>query len=132
MKQVEQIVASLNQGKTVANTPPVLASLFRPAVQPYLISWFHYDPAAEIGKLNMPSLILQGDNDVQVSITDARLLKAGQRAATLVIVNGMNHVLKAAPSDPRQQAASYSDPSLPVVPKLLTEVVAFIESVARQ
>jgi pimeloyl-ACP methyl ester carboxylesterase len=132
MKQVEQIVASLNQGHAVANTPAVLAALFRPSVQPYLISWFRYDPAAEMGKLNMPSLILQGDTDVQVQITDARLLKAGQRAASLVIVGGMNHVLKSAPTDPRQQAASYSDPSLPVVPMLINEVVAFIQSVARQ
>lgn len=132
MKQVEQVIQSLNQGKTVANPPAALVSLFRPSVQPYMISWFRYDPAAEIAKLNMPSLILQGDVDVQVSVTDARLLKAAQRAATLVIVEGMNHVLKSAPTDPRQQAASYSDPNLPVVPKLIDEVVAFIQSVARQ
>jgi pimeloyl-ACP methyl ester carboxylesterase len=132
MKQVEQIVDSLNHDKTVTNTPAVLAALFRPSVQPYLISWFHYDPATEMGKLTMPSLILQGDVDVQVSIADARLLKAAQRSADLVIVGGMNHVLKSAPADPRQQAASYSDPSLPIVPKLVTEVVAFIQSVARQ
>jgi pimeloyl-ACP methyl ester carboxylesterase len=132
MKQVEQIVDSLNRGKAVANTPAALASLFRPNVQPYLISWFRYDPAAEMGKLTIPSLILQGDVDVQVSIADARLLKAAQHSADLVIVGGMNHVLKSAPADPRQQAASYSDPNLPIVPKLVTEVVAFIESVARQ
>ena len=132
MRQVELVVDSLKQGKTVPNPPEALAALFRPSVQPYLISWFRYDPAVEMGKLNMPSLILQGDTDVQVSITDARLLKGGQRAASLAIVNGMNHVLKLAPADPRQQAASYSDPSLPVVPKLVTEVVAFVQSVARQ
>jgi hypothetical protein len=85
-----------------------------------------------MGKLNIPSLILQGDVDVQVQVSDARLLKAAQHSADLVIVGGMNHVLKSAPVDPRQQAASYSDPSLPVVPKLISEVVAFIQSVARQ
>ncbi len=132
MKQIEQIVDSLNHGQTVANTPAALAVLFRPSVQPYLISWFRYDPAVEMGKLTMPSLILQGDVDVQVSLADARLLKAAQHSADLVIVGGMNHVLKSAPADPRQQAASYSDPSLAILPKLVTEVVAFIQSVARQ
>ena len=41
----------------------------------------------------------------------------------------MNHVLKNAPADPRQQGASYSDPSLPVEPKFLAEVVAFVKGV---
>ena len=36
--------------ETVDDAPPALNALFRPSVQPYLISWFNYDPAAELAK----------------------------------------------------------------------------------
>ena len=129
MKQIEGIVDSLNRGQAVQNTPPQLAALFRDSVQPYLISWFKYDPAAEIAKLKMPVLILQGDTDVQVHVADAKLLAAAQPAAKLVIVNGMNHVFKLVDADQAKQVASYSDPTLPVAPKLVAEIAAFVKMV---
>ena len=52
------ILDSLKAGKTVANVSPSLVSLFRPSVQPYLISWMKYNPAVEIAKLKIPVLIL--------------------------------------------------------------------------
>ena len=52
-----------------------LMTLFRPSVQPYLISWYRYNPQEVIAKLRQPVLILQGDKDVQVSEEDAKLLK---------------------------------------------------------
>ncbi|HEX8151714.1 MAG TPA: alpha/beta hydrolase, partial [Thermoanaerobaculia bacterium] len=42
---------SLTAQKPVADVPPMLNMLFRPSVQPYLMSWFRYDPAKEIAKL---------------------------------------------------------------------------------
>ena len=42
------IIDSLEARKTVEDVNPMLASLFRPSVQPYLISWFKYDPQEEI------------------------------------------------------------------------------------
>jgi len=129
MKQIEGIVDSLNHGQLVGNTPPQLASLFRNSVQPYLISWFKYDPAVEVAKLKMPVLILQGDTDMQVQISDAKLLAAAQPAAKLVIVNGMNHLFKLVEADQAKQIASYGDPTLPVAPKLITETAAFIKTI---
>jgi len=130
MKQVEEIVASLERGQLVANTPPQLAALFRNSVQPYLISWLKYDPAAEIAKLKKPVLILQGDTDVQVHVADAKLLAAAQPAGKVVIVNGMNHVFKLVEAGRAQQLASYGDPTLPVAPKLITEVADFVKAVS--
>ena len=129
MKQVEGIVDSLNHGQLVENTPPQLAALFRSSVQPYLISWFKYDPSAEIAKLKMPVLILQGDTDIQVHVADANRLAAAQPAAKLVIVNGMNHVFKLVEADQAKQVASYSDPALPVAPKLIAEIANFVKTV---
>jgi pimeloyl-ACP methyl ester carboxylesterase len=59
----ENALTALKNGKTVDEVPPTLAA-YRPSVQPYLISWFRYDPAAEIRKLTMPILIIQGTSDV--------------------------------------------------------------------
>ncbi|MEO8098448.1 MAG: alpha/beta fold hydrolase [Acidobacteriota bacterium] len=132
MNIVEGIVASLNKGEPVAETPPALASLFRASVQPYLISWFKYDPAAEIAKLKMPVLITQGTTDVQVRVEDAHLLAKAQPAAKLVLVEGMNHVLKLASGTIQQQLPAYGDPNLVLAPVFATEVVAFVKSVARQ
>jgi alpha-beta hydrolase superfamily lysophospholipase len=127
MKSVENIVKSLEEGRKPESVPAGLFALFHPSVQPYLISWFKYDPAREIANLKMPVLILQGTTDIQVSVDDAKLLAAGDPAAKLVLIDGMNHVLKEAPTDRKKNIASYSDPSLPVVPKVLDEMVALID-----
>lgn len=117
---------ALNQGKQVADVPQALAALFRPSVQPYLISWLKYDPAKEIAKLQMPILILQGTTDVQISEKDARLLAAAKPSARFAIIPGMNHVLKSVPADQAKQVASYGDPELPVAAMLIDEIARFI------
>jgi hypothetical protein len=94
------ILTSLEHGQAVTDIPQPLARLFRPSVQPYLISEISLDPAALLAKLKQPALILQGDNDVQVSVEDARLLEAAKPDAKLVILPGVNHVLKIAPETP--------------------------------
>ncbi len=120
------LLDSLAAGKTIANPPATLAALFRPSVQPYLISWFQHDPAKIMAQLKMPVLIVQGTTDLQVSTEDARLLAAAQPKARLVLIEGMNHVLKSAPSDPKQNMATYKQPELPLHPVLIAEVVAMI------
>jgi pimeloyl-ACP methyl ester carboxylesterase len=121
MEQSKRAIASLVAGKTTEDTPFALASLFRPSVQPYLISWFKYDPADEIAKLRIPVLVIQGTTDVQVSVDDAKRL-----AKTPVIIEGMNHVLKQVPADLAQQQKSYSDPTLPIHPALVRAIVDFV------
>jgi pimeloyl-ACP methyl ester carboxylesterase len=112
--------------------PPMLNALFRPSVRPYLVSWFKYDPAVEIAKLTIPALIVQGTTDIQTSMKDANALATGYPAGRLLTIEGMNHVLKAAPADRAQQAAAYTDPTLPVVPKLIDAVAAFVKSLKKR
>ncbi|HEY9699368.1 MAG TPA: alpha/beta fold hydrolase [Trichocoleus sp.] len=127
-QQNEQILAALEQGKRVTSIPPELNALYRSSIQPYLISWFRYTPAQEIRRLTVPVLIVQGTTDVQVSVREAQDLKRAKPDAELRIIEGMNHVLKAVPLDPEQQNASYSDPTLPVVPELVEGISQFIHS----
>lgn len=121
-----RITNELRAGRMVAQVDPLLAALYRPSVQPYVISWFRYDPAQEIARLNVPTLIVQGDRDLQVSVKDARKLGAAQPKAELVIVEGMNHVLKGVGDDAALNRRSYADPTLPLAPGLLDAVSAFL------
>ncbi len=121
------ICKELREGRTVEQVPAYLSALYRPSVQPYLISWFAYNPAVEIAKLNIPVLILQGDKDIQVSTEEAGKLHAAQPAATLHIIKDMNHVLKqCGTTDAKQQIATYSNPTLPINPQLTEYITNFL------
>jgi pimeloyl-ACP methyl ester carboxylesterase len=119
-------IAELEAGRAVPNAPAELAAYFRSSVQPYLISWFKYDPAAELAKLKMPVLIVQGTTDIQVTVDDAKALAAAKPDAKLVLVEGMNHILRAAPLDRAANAATYSQPTLPLKPELMPALITFV------
>lgn len=128
----DKILSALERGRRPAVLPPQLQAIYRPSVQPYLMSWFKQVPAREIAKLKIPSLIVQGTTDIQVETGQAELLQKANPAARLAIIPGMNHVLKQVPADGPQQMASYSDPSLPLAPGLADAVTGFIHSLPRQ
>lgn len=130
--EADRAMARLNAGQTADSVSPSLAALFRPSVQPYLISWFRIDPIAELRRLSIPVLIVQGTTDIQVAVQDARLLAAADPKATLVIIDGMNHVLKMVPADPAIQVKSYADPTLPVAPQLIDAIATFVTGVRRR
>jgi uncharacterized protein len=77
-----------------------------------------------------PVLIVQGENDLQVSVEDARLLAAAKPDARLVIVPGMNHVLKAAPADRAGNLAAYAEPDRPLAPGLMGAILGFVKASA--
>jgi pimeloyl-ACP methyl ester carboxylesterase len=121
------ITKELREGRTVEQIPFYLAALYRQSVQPYLISWFAYNPAVEIAKLDIPVLILQGDKDIQVGVEEAEKLHAAHQASSLYVVKDMNHVLKQCDTNDRMaQLATYSDPKLPIKPELISHIVEFI------
>jgi pimeloyl-ACP methyl ester carboxylesterase len=129
--QVSAIVKSLENNTAVSNIPGPLQALFRDSVQPYLISWFKYDPVKEYARLKMPMLILQGTTDIQVTVDDARLLSSANRGAKLVILEGANHLLKPVTGDLTLQLRSYGDPNLPVTPKAIDEIADFVRGATR-
>jgi alpha-beta hydrolase superfamily lysophospholipase len=124
----ERILASLEQGRLAAEVPPALMALYRPAIQPYMISWMKYLPAAHIAALRMPVLIVQGTTDIQVDAGQAQALKAARPAAELVLIDGMNHVLKEVPANAANPLASYPDPSLPLHPQLMPAIAGFLKT----
>ena len=121
----DKIIDELVAGRTALDPPKELSSLFRPSVQPFLISEFRYDPAQEMAKLEIPVLIVQGTTDVQIKVEDAKVLAAAKKDAKLVIIEGMNHTLRQA-STQAEQVKAYFDPALPLAPKLADEIAAFL------
>ena len=124
--QAFHALAELEAGRTVEDTPPMLAALLRPSVQPYLISWLPLDPAALIAAWDGPVMIGQGTTDLQTTETDARALAAAQPEAKLVLWDGVNHLLKVAPAERMANLATYSDPALPLAPGVAEDVAGFI------
>lgn len=128
LEESDKILDSLKMGKTVSNVNPNLAMLYRPSVQPYMISWIKYDPVIEIAKLEMPVFIIQGNTDLQVTVNDANLLSKAKPDSKLLIIEYMNHVLKEADSDVRINMATYSNPDLPLKTGLIESIVDFIKT----
>lgn len=128
LDESNKILDSLRIGKTVSNVNPNLVALYRRSVQPYLISWIKYDPAKEIGKLNIPVLIIQGTTDLQVTENDSKLLSLAKPDAKLLIIENMNHVLKESDSDIQKNMATYRNPDLPLKTGLTDGIIDFIKT----
>jgi len=122
------ILDKLVKGDTVSDVPPILNSLFRPSVQPYIISWFKYDPQKEIAKLKIPVLIIQGTTDIQVGTDDANRLAKALPKAKLAIIEGMNHIMKQAPADRQMNIQTYTQPDLALKKELIDTIIPFINS----
>jgi pimeloyl-ACP methyl ester carboxylesterase len=124
------ILTELSAGRAVSEVPKELQVLFRPSVQPFLISAFQRDPAKLVAGVGCPVLVLSGSTDLQVTAEDAKRLGDGNPKAKAVAVKGMNHVLKAADqADQLAQLPSYVDPSVPLHPRVAYEVGAFLKPV---
>ena len=120
------LIGDLKAGRTREDMPDPLQILFRPSVQPYLITLFRQDPAAAFARLRIPALIVQGSRDIQDGIADAEALKRAKPDAELALIDGMNHVLRIVPADLRKQLASYDQPELPLARQLIDGILDFL------
>ncbi|MDD0975515.1 alpha/beta hydrolase [Pseudomonas fontis] len=120
------VLDRLKAGQFSADVPAPLRNVFRPSVQPYLISLFRQDPATAFARLKMPALIVQGRNDIQVDLQDAERLHAAKPDAELALIDGMNHTLRISPRDMGAQRDTYINPQLPLAQALGERIVAFI------
>ena len=127
-EEVEKNLAILKSGTTFELKNQMLASLFRASVQPYMISWIKYNPQTEIKKLQIPTLLINGNKDIQVSVHDAQLLQQAKPNAQLHIISNMNHIFKEIKGDDEENKASYANPDLPICNELTSKITTFIQS----
>ena len=122
-----RIIDELKAGRTVSDPMPELAALFRPSVQPFLISQMRYEPSNEARTLSQPLLVVQGTTDIQINLNDAIKLSTVNPRTRLAIVSEMNHVLKICASlDQQAQMMTYINDTLPLAPTLVATIVDFL------
>ncbi len=123
--EFERILSSLESGQEVTEVYPLLNTLFRPSIQPYLIEWLAMDPAALAAELEAPLLVIAGSTDIQVSRADFDAL--ADQASEAEWIDGMNHVLKAVEGTLPEQLPSYTNPDLPLHRELVPVIVDWID-----
>ena len=122
----DPIIEKLKNKELVDSVPPLLNSLLNKTVQNYLIDASSYDPKEEISKLDIPVLIVQGSNDIQIEIKDAQLLHNAATISRLEIIQGMNHVFRQAPENRLLNMQTYGNPELSIDDSLVNLIVDFI------
>lgn len=128
VESAKKTFAILESGKTDKNFNLGLANIFNLDVQPFIRSWMKYSPTDELAKLTIPTLIINGDNDIQVNPKEADLLKKAKPDAKLIIIKNMNHVLKKVESkDAQENAKTYNMPQLKNTPELAKAISEFIK-----
>ena len=123
----DPIIEKLKNKELVDSVPPFLEKLFNKTVQKYLIDASSYDPEDEISKLDIPVLIVQGSNDIQIEIKDAQLLHNAATKSRLEIIQGMNHVFRQAPENRLLNMQTYGNPELPIDGSLVNLIIDFLD-----
>lgn len=106
---------------------PFLVNIFSKRNQPFLYSWMQIDPLEEIKKLTIPTLIIQGEKDIQVTIEDAMKLREANKNTKLVLIKNMNHVLKTIEKE-EDNIKSYYSSDFPLSKELIETVVQFVKN----
>ncbi|RAJ19876.1 alpha/beta hydrolase [Pedobacter cryoconitis] len=122
-----KILDTLQTGKLIHQkiSSPTLVALFNPVVQPYLISSMKYQPSIELKKLTIPIFILGGTEDQQIGIENTERLAKSNPKSQLLLIKGMNHVLK---STTGKTTESYTNPDLPLHGGLVSSITKFINN----
>ncbi|WP_439599446.1 alpha/beta hydrolase [Falsiroseomonas sp.] len=130
--EAEGLLARLEagQGLPEAISPPLLP-LFRPRLAGFLASLLALDPPALAAAAPAPLLVLQGLRDLQVTQADAAALAAARPEARLVLLPGVNHVLKAVAEDAADNLAAYADPARPLAPGVVEAIADFLAQAPR-
>lgn len=117
---------SLKKGQLTNDYPQALGSIFRADVQPFIMNWMQYNPQEIFKSIDMPSLIVNGTKDLQVSVDEAKLLKAASENAELKIIENMNHVLFIIEGGQLENSKSYNESFRKISEELVTSVTNFI------
>ena len=123
----DPIIEKLKNKELVDSVPPLLNNLFNKTVQKYLIDASSYDPKEEISKLDIPVLIVQGSNDIQIEIKDAQLLHNAAKKSRIEIIQGMNHVFRQAPENRLLNMQTYGNPELSIDGSLVNLIIDFLD-----
>jgi len=124
----KRIFNILKSGKTTTDYPVALSSIFNIETQRFFMSWMKHNPVDIISTLNVPTLIINGTKDLQVSEAEALLLKEAAKDASIQIIKNMNHVMVTIAGDDLENSKSYNESQRPLADGLLEKIISFITS----
>lgn len=120
-------MAQYLRGETPRDVPPTLTVLFVPINQHFMKSLMSFDPPGAIRAVRQPTLIVQGGQDLQVTVADAERLHAGKPDAQLAVIPQANHVLKQTSATTLPgQLPTYQDPTVPIMPDVVSAIADWI------
>jgi uncharacterized protein len=125
MDTCNRMFDELVKGNEIHNVDRKFYMIFRPTIQPYLISWFKYNPQTELSKLKMPVLLVQGTTDIEAKADDVKLLAAANKSAKVKMIEGMNHIMKKCSADFTDNLSADMNPKLPLMPEFVKVMVSF-------
>ena len=125
------ILDKLTSGERAANVRPELNALFRPSVQPFLLSLIKLDPAAELARVKTPALLLHAERDLQIGRADFEALRQARPDARRVALPEANHTLKSSPADRAGNVALYTNRAAPLDAGVMPPLIDFVRSAAR-
>ena len=130
LDELDSLLGRLERGEMtdIETISPVLRALFREGLQRYMIQLFAYDPAELARSVTLPTLVVQGDRDLQITAEDARILSENLPNSDIVIFTGMTHMLKDDVAG--SPMATYQNPDLPLTEGMVKEIVRFLERVS--
>ncbi|MGB6268811.1 MAG: alpha/beta hydrolase [Olleya sp.] len=126
-EDTKRVFKILKEGKTTTDYPLALSSIFNIDVQKFIMNWMQYSPTEILSTLDLPSLIINGTKDLQVSQAEAELLKEASPKAELKIIENMNHVLVTIEGDDLENSKSYNESQRPLAAELIESIASFIE-----
>jgi len=115
----------LRENGKVLEYSEALEMIFRPELQPFMRSWMAYDPQIEIKKIDVPILVIQGDRDLQIDVSEAKKLLKATPFARYAEIKYMNHYLKEVKGSDLENQKSYNEPNRAIMPKVVAEIAAF-------
>ncbi|WP_299314177.1 alpha/beta hydrolase [uncultured Aquimarina sp.] len=118
--------ADLKEKGRAMNYDPALESIFSYKLQYFMKSWVKYTPSEEIKNLEIPILILQGDKDLQVEVSEAEKLKEAVPNAEYIIVENMNHILREIKGSRLENHKSYNEYWLKIMPEVTSSIINFV------
>ena len=125
-EDTKRVFSIMKEGKTTTDFPQALTSIFNLEVQPFMMSWMDYNPQEEISDLKIPTLIINGTKDLQVSEDEANLLHKANPKSKLSIIKNMNHILVAIQGSTLENSKSYNESQRKISEELIEVIISFV------
>jgi len=128
LPEVKLHFEELKSGKEYSEVHMILERFFNEDNRSFYESVCKLQPLEEISKVTKPVLVISGDCDLQILTYHTTALHKSCPGSELKIISGMGHVLKQTDADCGNARDSYSDPTIPLNPEFIAEILRFLKA----